>query len=187
MDQGMDESTAIEKLKQGDWSGLETLVRKHQAKALRLAYLITQDKELAEDVVAETFFHLASHLNHFDQRRPFEPYLMRSVANAALKAAQAQQRHLSLDGNPAVVEAIFIQARSVESDVEALELAHQVNQALRRLSPRQRMAIIQRYYLEMNEVEMSQAMGVAPGTVKWLLNAARARLRALFDSEGRER
>jgi RNA polymerase sigma factor (sigma-70 family) len=187
MNQPAEESKALEKLRQGDWSGLEVLVRLHQAKALRVAFLITQDVPLAEDVVAETFVYLATHLDHFDQNRPFEPYLLRSVANAALKAAQARKGHLSLDGNPAIVEGIFEQGRSVESEVEALELSRRLNEALQQLAPRQRMAIVQRYYLEMSEAEMSRRFGVAPGTVKWLLNAARARLRSLLGSEGGQR
>jgi RNA polymerase sigma-70 factor (ECF subfamily) len=51
------------------------------------------------------------------------------------------------------------------------------------LPPRQRAAIVQRYYLEMSEKEMAEALEAPPGTVKWLLNAARARLRALLGSE----
>jgi RNA polymerase sigma-70 factor, ECF subfamily len=43
--------------------------------------------------------------------------------------------------------------------------------------------IVQRYYLEMSEKEMSQALDSPPGTVKWLLNSARARLRSLLGSE----
>lgn len=73
MTQELDESIAIEQLKRGDWGGLATLVSLHQAKALRVAFLITQDVALAEDVVTETFLHLATHLDHFDQRRAFEP------------------------------------------------------------------------------------------------------------------
>jgi DNA-directed RNA polymerase specialized sigma24 family protein len=45
--------------------------------------------------------------------------------------------------------------------------------------------VVQRYYLEMSEREMAQALKVAPGTVKWLLNAARARLRELLGSTRR--
>lgn len=187
MMQRPDEHTALEQLRQGDWNGLGTLVSLYQAKALRVAFLITQDVALAEDVVTETFLHLATHLDHYDQQRPFEPYLLRSVANAALKAAQARKRELSLDGNPAVVETLFEQARAVESEVEALELSRRLKDALQQLSPRQRLAIIQRYYLEMSEAEMSQSFGVAPGTIKWLLNAARARLRSLLGSEGEQR
>jgi RNA polymerase sigma-70 factor (ECF subfamily) len=54
---------------------------------------------------------------------------------------------------------------------------------LEELSPRQRAVVVQRYYLEMSEKEMTETLEVAPGTVKWLLNAARSRLRSLLGSE----
>jgi DNA-directed RNA polymerase specialized sigma24 family protein len=43
--------------------------------------------------------------------------------------------------------------------------------------------VAQRYYLEMSENEMAQALGAPAGTVKWLLNAARTRLQVLLGSE----
>jgi len=49
--------------------------------------------------------------------------------------------------------------------------------------PRQRAAVVLRYFLEMSEKEMTEILAVAPGTVKWLLNAARGRLRALLRPE----
>jgi DNA-directed RNA polymerase specialized sigma24 family protein len=52
---------------------------------------------------------------------------------------------------------------------------------MQKLSPRQRAVIVQRYFLEMNEKEMAEASGSAVGTVKWMLNAARKRLRDLLE------
>jgi RNA polymerase sigma-70 factor (ECF subfamily) len=54
---------------------------------------------------------------------------------------------------------------------------------MQNLSSRQRAVIVQRYFLEMSEREMADELRTAPGTVKWLLNAARARLRNLLGSE----
>ena len=51
---------------------------------------------------------------------------------------------------------------------------------MQNLSPRQRAVIVQRYFLEMSEKEMAQASGAAAGTIKWLLNAGRERLRVLL-------
>jgi DNA-directed RNA polymerase specialized sigma24 family protein len=42
---------------------------------------------------------------------------------------------------------------------------------------------VQRYYLGLSEKEMSEEMDIAPGTIKWLLNAARTRLRDLLRSK----
>jgi RNA polymerase sigma-70 factor (ECF subfamily) len=72
----------------------------------------------------------------------------------------------------------------VEEQTEFNALKHEIFEALAALPPRQRAVIIQRYYLEMTEKEMAEALQAPPGTVKWLLNAARARLRSLL---GRER
>ena len=107
---------------------------------------------------------------------------MRSVVNAALNAVRLDGKSVSLDADPVTVEHLLAQAASVESQVEFAQLTDEILQALSKLSPRQRVVIVQRYYLEMSEQEMAQVLDIAPGTIKWLLNAARARLRNLLGS-----
>ncbi|MBE3119263.1 MAG: RNA polymerase subunit sigma-24, partial [Candidatus Atribacteria bacterium] len=62
----MIESEAIARLKEGDISGLETLVKVHQLKAVRTAYLIVRDYFLAEDVVEDAFLRAYERINQFD-------------------------------------------------------------------------------------------------------------------------
>ena len=181
----MDDGQAIRRLKSGDIGGLETLVSRYQVKAVRTAFLVTHDEALAEDVVQETFLRIYHRIRGFDETRSFETYLMRSVTNGALNAIRRSTRSVSLDGDIGNVEDLLAQAASVESQVEYGQLKQKLLDALSRLSPRQRVVVVQRYYLEMTEREMAQALEVAPGTVKWLLNAARARLRELLGSTGR--
>jgi hypothetical protein len=47
----MDERDAVERMREGDIRGLEVLVRAHQVRALRTAYLVTRDVALAQDLV----------------------------------------------------------------------------------------------------------------------------------------
>jgi len=77
----LDDDEAIRRMKGGDIGGLEILVRRYQVRAVRAAFLVTQDEPLAEDVVQDAFLHLHQRIHHFDDRRPLEPYLMRSVIN----------------------------------------------------------------------------------------------------------
>ena len=77
----LDDDEAIRRMKGGDIGGLEILVRRYQVRAVRTAFLVTQDEPLAEDVVQDAFIHLHQRIHHFDDRRPLEPYLMRSVIN----------------------------------------------------------------------------------------------------------
>jgi RNA polymerase sigma-70 factor (ECF subfamily) len=179
----MDDLQAIRRLKSGDIGGLEILVAHYQAKAVRVAFLITHDELLAEDVVQDTFVRLYRKIGQFDSARPFEPYLLRSVANAALNITRRVKQQVSLDGDPGQVEQLLSETASVESEVDSLQLNQKIIAALAKLEPRQRAAIVQRYYLEMSEKEMAVALEAAPGTVKWLLNTARARLRDLLGLE----
>jgi RNA polymerase sigma-70 factor (ECF subfamily) len=181
----MDDAQAIRLLKCGDIGGLEVLVARYQVKALETAFLITQDEALAEDVVQETFVRIFQRIRRFDESRSFQPYLMRSVVNTALNAIQKEAKwvHRATDVNTGGLEELISQAASVEDQVEFAQLKGEILSTLSRLPARQRTAIVQRYYLEMSEKEMAEALDAAPGTVKWLLNAARTRLRTLLGSE----
>jgi RNA polymerase sigma-70 factor (ECF subfamily) len=178
----MDDRQAVRRMKNGDIGGLEVLVAQYQVKAVRAAFLITHDEPLAEDVVQETFIRLYQRIHHFDDSRPFEPYLMSSVVRAALNAIRRDGRIHSFEASTAELENLMEQAPSVETQVELAQLGRQVLAALSKLPPRQRAAIVQRYYLELSEREMAEALEAAPGTVKWLLHAARNRLRLLLGS-----
>jgi RNA polymerase sigma-70 factor (ECF subfamily) len=179
----MDEKQAIQRLKNGDIRGLEFLVECHQVKAVRTAYLITRDISLAEDIVQDAFIRAYRAIRGFDSTRPFEPWFMRSVVNASVKMMQRSVRQIQIgdEGDESVLTELAMRAESVESQVESLEVQNQIWEAMQKLSPRQRAVIVQRYFLEMSEKEMAEEAGSAVGTVKWMLNAARERLRGLLE------
>src|SRR5574341_1522733 len=149
----MDEQEAIRRLKAGDVGALEYLVSRFQVKAIRIAFLITGDPGWAEDVVQESFLRAHRSIRGFDATRPFEPWFLRSVVNRSLKLIHTSAREIPL-GDAADVEAfehLAAQVESVESQVEAAETERQIELALRKLSPRQRAVVVQRYFLDMNE------------------------------------
>lgn len=181
----MDDLEAIRRLKRGDIGGLEILVSRYQRKAIHVAVLIVGDEQTAEDVTQDTFLKIFKHIGRFDESRLFEPYFMRSVVHAARDAAQKTSKWQSLyieEGEEAI-EHLIAHAEPVESQVEQKQLEGEIFGALFKLSPRQRAVIVQRYYLGLSEKEMSEEMDIAPGTIKWLLNAARTRLRSLLRSK----
>ena len=107
---------------------------------------------------------------------------MRSVVNAALKTAQKSTRRASsgVALDEAWWEGLAAEDESVERQVESSEFQRRLWESMQNLSPRQRLAIVQRYYLDMSEKEIAAQLQAAPGTVKWLLHAARENLRALL-------
>jgi RNA polymerase sigma-70 factor (ECF subfamily) len=181
----MDDTQAIRRLKNGDIGGLEILVTRYQHKAVQTAYLILHDEQLAEDVAQDTFVRLYQHIQQFDETRPFAPYLLRSVAHAALNAIEKTTRWVQYGAGSDVqrLAELLTEASTVEEQVEYARLKGEIAQALAALNPRQRMVIVQRYFLGMNEKEMAESLSAPPGTVKWLLNTARQRLRGLLHTE----
>lgn len=181
----MDDLEAIRRLKNGDIGGLEILIVRYQAKAVRTAYLVTHAEPIAEEVVQEAFIRFYKRVHHFDEQRPFEPYFLRMVMYAALNEIEKEKRSsapLNEDTDLCGLENLLNRSSTIEEQVEFHQLKEEIHQAINALSPRQRVAAIQRYYLNMSETEMSQAMAITPGTVKWLLHAARARLCIMLGS-----
>lgn len=175
-----DDVDAIRRLKNGDIGGLDMLVTRYQVKAVRAAFLIVRDEQAAEDIAQETFIRVFERIRRFDESRPFGPYLLRSVVNAALDAARKSSKWEAVEGGLESVEGLLEQAITVEAQAGFNTLKRDIRAALEKLSPRQRAAVVMRYYLEMSEKEMAESLNAAPGTVKWLLNAARERLRNLL-------
>jgi RNA polymerase sigma-70 factor (ECF subfamily) len=178
----MDEHEAIQRLKKGDIGGLEFLVTRYQVKAVRTAYLITRDLGLAEEVVQEAFLNAYRAIRGFNAALPFEPWFLRSVVNAAIRVMQKTTRQVQIgnETDDSILAELAGRMDSVESQAEVAEIQERIWAAMQKLSPRQRAVIVQRYYLEMSEAEMAKESGTAVGTVKWLLNAARERLRRLL-------
>ncbi len=183
----MDEAIAIAQIKVGNVAGLRALVEMYQAEAVQAAYLITGDRAAAEDVVQTAFLRAFERIDRFESSRPFRPWFLRVVVNDALKVAARQKRHISLEGEQhaeyqALVQRLDTTRREPEEAIQRKELAEKVRQALDRLSPRQRAAVVMHYFLGLSTAEMADQLKCASGTVRWHLSAARERLRILLAS-----
>lgn len=180
----MHEHEAIARLQRGDIAGLDELVRRHQYQAVRAATLITRDRATAEDVVQSAFLRIVTSIQQFDASRPFGPWFMRIVVNDTLKEMQRRSRQTTLDAQDADGRAALDALPSDEIGPEQLlaqgETREAVAHALGQLTPLQRAAVVQRYYLGMSEAEMAQLGGTSHGAVKLRLFGARERLRKLL-------
>ncbi|MFD3164004.1 RNA polymerase sigma factor [Herpetosiphon sp. NSE202] len=180
----MHDHEAIARLKQGDIAGLAPLVHHYQYQAVRAAILVVRDRSAAEDIVQSAFLRVVQRIQQFDSQRAFGPWFMKIVLNDALKDAQRRERHPSLDQSNAAGLAMFEELMSNEPQPEALleqdAMRETVVQALNQLTPLQRAAIVQRYYLGMSEAEMAHDAATSPGAIKQRLLGARERLRRLL-------
>jgi RNA polymerase sigma-70 factor, ECF subfamily len=177
----LDDEQAVTRLKAGDLSGLEELVGRYYLRAVRAAYLVTLDHNRAEDAAQDAFVHLERSIRQYDARRPFAPWFLRCVVNAAINAGQRDQRTVSLDAQEfSAVDWLVALEPGPEAQVLAGERAAAVRAALAKLSPQQRAAVVMRYYLELSEAEMAAGLAAPVSSLKWWLFTARGRLRELL-------
>lgn len=174
----MDEREAVARLRRGDIGGLEALVRRYQAPALKAALIICDDRALAEDVVQGAFLRAYERIEQFDPSRPFGPWFLRTVVNDTLKALR--RPHLSLD---AALATDSPRLAAGDADLEAIlnaDTCEAVWAALERLTPELRAVVVLRYYLDLSAVEVAARLERPPGTIRRHLHEARARLRGLL-------
>ncbi len=178
----MDDQRAVNRLKAGDIRGLAALVKRYQSAAIETAYLITHDLALAEDVTQDTFLQVYRYSGSFDSSRPFRPWFMRSVVNAAVKAAKQAGREMTLDTSITgdeinLSDLLPDPAPGPDALLEQAELEAALEEAMLRLSPDQRAAVVLRYYLDLDDDDISEQLNCAASTVRWRLHTARKQLR----------
>lgn len=180
----MEDQIAISLLKQGNLNGLETLVNRYQAKAVHAAYLITNERALAEDVTQSAFVKVAERIHLFDEKRAFHPWFFRIVVNDALKAVNKRKRNVSFDDMDETAEKVakWLTDPSPQPDqlLEQKELRGNILNAIRNLPPEQRTVVVMRYFLDMSEADMSAKMERPLSSIKWWLRDARKRLNELI-------
>jgi RNA polymerase sigma factor (sigma-70 family) len=149
---------------------LEELYVRHVLDAVRLAYLLTGDRELAEDLAQEAFARIAGRLVHLRQPEAFWLYLRRSVVNLS----RNHFRHRAVERAYLERQARRPEPTWAEPDI----IAHDaVREALLALPERQRTALVLRYFEDLSEEQATAVMGIARGTLSSLISRGLAALR----------
>ena len=153
--------------------------RAESAGVATLAYLLTGDPHLAEDLMQEAFLRVGSRLRHVSPET-FGPYLRRTVVNLArshFRRAAVRRKHAAT-----IATDHEMRRKRLESECD-VETRDELWKVLQKLPVRQREAIVCRFYLDMSEAETADALGVSLGTVKSSTSRGLAALRAALGSE----
>jgi RNA polymerase sigma factor (sigma-70 family) len=138
---------------------LVALYRDRHVPMVRLAYLLTSDRAVAEEVVHDAF--VAVHRN-WAAVRDANSYLRTAVVNRCRSWGRRHQRER---GHPLP----HAQTTGLEAD--------ELWDALERLAPRRRAAVVLRYWADLPDDEIAAALGCRPATVRTLLHRAMHDLR----------
>lgn len=153
-----------------------SLYQVHAGGLIRLAVVMVGDRATAEDAVQDAFFGLYQRWPHLTEPAKALSY----VRSAVLNRCRTVQRHRARRTGHRLPEPA---AASAEVTALVSEERRALLAALRRLPPRQREALALRFFADLGEVEIADAMGISRGTVKSTISRGIAALAKLLGGD----
>jgi len=148
--------------------GLAQLHQHYYPELVRLAFALTGDWSLAEELGQEAFVRAWRSWGTIRRQQSAPAYLRATVINLARTSFRQRLRESRAWSDVAIPPPA---GAAVSPDVL---------QALARLPQRKRACVVLRYYLELSEADTAAALGISVGTVKSQTARALQRLRPLL-------
>ena len=169
-----DEKALVERARSGSAAAFGELVRAHQNRVFGLAWSVLRNTADAEDAAQEAFLRAFRNLDKLNEDLPFGPWIGRIAVNLALNAAKSRCRREVRLGILA-----RLTAKSQASDPETPDF----ESAIKRLKPRQRLALEFFHRDGLAYDEIAKLMGTSIMQVKNHVHRGRKKLRKLLERE----
>jgi len=156
-------------------SDFTTVFRDHHERLLRIAFLLSGDHGVAEDVVADAFVKAYPHLT---RGRVADPgaYLRQAVVNGFRR--KLGRRVLERRERARHLRVVW----TSEFEDDSLERRRLLD-ALAQLTLRQRSVVVLRFFDDRSEAETAAVLGISPGSVKTHSHRALTQLRTILQEE----
>ena len=156
----------------GSVEAFEELVKLYDKRVLSLAMQLVGNTEDAEDIYQDVFMKVYDKLNQFRLESHFYTWLYRIVVNCAIsyRKKRNRQRHRSIDEMTGSIEGWqyhFPQdGQNPENHMIHAEVQEQIQMTMDKLSLKERVVFILRFFEDFKIKDISEIMGCAEGTVK---------------------
>jgi len=147
----------------------EEMYATHGSEALRLAYLMTGDSALAEDIAQEAFVRVLKGFHNLRNPDAFKAYLLRTVTNLTNSHFRKSKR-----------ERDFARGGTERRNEDPVDLGSRdmLWSALLRLPTRQRAALVLHYCHDLSEQQTADVMQISLKALKSLVGRGLANLRS---------
>ena len=187
----IDEPQLVARLRAGEESAFEQLVRSTSGKLLATARRFLRNEEDARDAVQSAFIRAFQSLSRFREESRLYTWLHRILVNEALMRLRSKK------GNEESIEELlpsFVEdghqvretidwSDAADKALERAETAAMVNRLIDQLPESYRNVILMRDIEEMSNSEIAEMLGVSTNVVKVRLHRARQALRTLLERE----
>ena len=164
-------------VRRGDREAFAHLLRKYQGRLFGLVLMMVRDRAGAEEVTQDAFVRAYTHIGHYDDARPFYPWLATIATRLAQNWLRHHQRTIRREGTSLEDAAEPATKTIALNELVADERSRELWEAVEGLSSGGRTAVILYYRDNVAIRDIAQALGVTTGTIKTLLFRARQQLR----------
>jgi RNA polymerase sigma-70 factor (ECF subfamily) len=166
----------MEKWQTGDITAFEDFFREHERAVFNNAYLITGNREDAEDILQEVFTSVWKSRHTYDPAKgKLSTWLHRITVNESLRKRRK---------NPPMIPLDDVQLPDTGGGRDERLLAHFENEdmirAMNTLDGRLRAVLVLRYFNDMSYEEIARVVGIPLGTVKSRINHGLKALRRRY-------
>lgn len=163
-----DERDLVRRARGGSLEAGEELLARHWPRAWRAAYAVLGEPSGAEDAAQGAVERAFTHLDRFDERRPFGPWLTRIAVNQALNMVRARRDELPLD----------VECEAGGDPYAGIVDRDEIVRAVGALAMERRLVVVLRYWADLDPREIAEVLGIPVGTVTSRLARAMNDLRA---------
>jgi RNA polymerase sigma factor (sigma-70 family) len=177
------------RLSAGDRGAFEELYRRYSMSAYGLAYRITGQQVLAQDVAHDAFMALWRAPEAFDPARgAFRTFFLSLVHHRAVDTVRREERIRARQERASNLEPVAVEdpAEGVTDAADLADRRIEVRAALESLSPEQRQVLEMAYYGGKTQAQIAEEISIPIGTVKTRTLAAMRKLRRVLDHGGTE-
>jgi RNA polymerase sigma-70 factor (ECF subfamily) len=176
----------IMQTQRGNMDAFEQLVQRYDKRVLTIAAGYVNSSDDAKDIYQEVFIRVYKGLSKFQYKSEFSTWLFRITTNVCLSHRMRGRRHTHTsldqevndeDGQPHALKETLTDNTATDQQTHDAEISMRVEQALKTLSPRQKMVFSLKHYEGYKLKEIAEMMNCSEGTVKKYLFEATARLR----------
>jgi RNA polymerase sigma factor (sigma-70 family) len=171
-------------LSAGDRGAFDSLYRRYAASSYGLAYRITGQQILAQDVVHDAFMALWRAPEAYDPARgAFRTFFLSLVHHRAVDTVRREERIRARQERASNLEPVAVEdpAEGVTDAADLADRRIEVRAALETLPPEQRQVLEMAYFGGMTQVQIAEAIAIPIGTVKTRTLAAMRKMRRALD------
>jgi RNA polymerase sigma-70 factor, ECF subfamily len=165
----MSDLAAVAAVRAGDRDAFRVLVEKHSQMIFRLAYRMTDNEHDAEEVVQESFLRAYKKIYDFESRANFGTWLYRIASNCCLDLLarrKGQQSYMSVKDDEGEELPLATPQPGPERILLSTELRAKLAEAMKSLTPQERVAFVMRHFEGHSIEEIAKALSVKDGSAK---------------------